>query len=261
MKRICSFFAGIGVCLAILVFLAGSANAAPQKTRDMAKKAKPAKLEAKAAEGFEEVDLFQAIEDGQIEAGIIQNNMKGGRLFIENKTDKPLNVRMPAAFGTRPIVSQMAQQRQDDIEQLFGAGGNGGIMGGGGFNIPSEKVVSMKYESVCLEYGKPVPTSRSNYELAKIDDVTSKEEVKEMCKLIGTGVDLGALQFSAWHMNSGVPVQRLASETVLRANGKRTTYFSQAQVKAGMIISQRARVVAQQNAQAAAESHSSSASE
>lgn len=260
MKRICSLFGGIGVCLAILMILSGPANAAPEKTREMAKKAKPGKIEA-AAEGFEEVDLFQAIEDGQIEAGVIQRNMKEGRLFIENKTDKPLNVRIPETFGTRPIASQMQIGRQDDIEQLFGTGGGGGIMGGGGgFNIPSEKVVSMKYESVCLEYGKPVPTSRSDYELAKIDEVTDKEEVKEMCKLIGRGVDLGALQFAAWHMNSGVPVQKLASETVLRANGKRTTYFSEAQVKAGMMISQRARTIAQQKAEAA-QTHSSSASE
>lgn len=247
MKRICSLFGRIGVCLAILVFLAGAANAAPEKTREMAKKSKPGKLEAKAAEGFEEVDLFQAIEDGQIEAGVIQKNMKEGRLFIENKSDKPLTVRIPATFGTRPIASQMQIGRQDDLEQLFGTGGSGGMMNN--MNIPPEKVVSMKYESLCLEYGKPVPNSRSNYELAKIEDVTDKEEVKEICKLIGTGVDHGSLQFAAWHLNSGVAPQRLASDTVLHANGKRTTYFSEAQVKAGMILSQRARAVAQQKAQ------------
>ncbi len=253
MKRIFSFLNGVGLCLAVFMVLSAPVSAAPAKTKEMAKKAKPGKLEAKAAEGFTEVDLFQAIEDGQIEAGVIQADMKKGRLFIENKSDQPLNVRIPTSFGTRPIAAQIGG-RTEDLEQLFGAGGTGGIMG---MNIPPAKVVSMKYESVCLEYGKPVPNSNSNYELAKIDDVTSKEEVKEMCTLLGTGTDLGALQFAAWHLNSGIPAQKLASDTVLRANGKRTSYFSEGQVKLGMMLSQRAIMVAKQKADAAAQAESS----
>ncbi|MBQ6107228.1 MAG: hypothetical protein IJK97_03380, partial [Thermoguttaceae bacterium] len=89
------------------------------KVKNLAKNAKVVKLTDKAAEGAQEVDLFQAIADDQIEVGVIQGNMKGGKLFVKNKTDKPLTVRMPKAIGTHPVMGQD-----------MGMGGQNQLMGG-----------------------------------------------------------------------------------------------------------------------------------
>ena len=245
-----SFLYGITLAAVFVGFsmMAGEAFSAPEKTNQMAKKAKRGKLEAKA-EGFEEVDLFAAIAEGKLDAGVIQKGMKDGMLFIENKSDKPLSVSVPQTFGTRPILGQNTfnQRTNNQNQQLFGSGGQNGMMGGGGrgmFNIPPEKVISMPYESLCLEYGKPVPTSASNYEIVSMDEVTDKEEVKQLCLLIGT-VDHSALQFAAWHMNSGTSVEKLAAETILRA-GRRIPYFSQQQIQIGLAAVQRSKLMAQQ---------------
>lgn len=232
------------------------------QVRAMAKNAKVQTLEMQAAEGSVEVDLFQAIEKDQLAAGIIQSGMKGGKLYLENKTDQPLSVRIPQAFGTRPILAQFGGggggSGSDDIEQLFGSNAGGGMGGGMGgvMNIPPEKVVAVKYQSVCLEYGKPVPDASSAYELAPLNEVTTKEDVKILCENLHR-VDLRAAQFAAWHMNSGTPVAHLASETILRPNGKRVPNFNAKEVQQGMMLIQMARQAAAEAAKKPEESLSS----
>ncbi len=228
------------------------------KVKNLAKDAQVAKLADKPMEGAEEVDLFQAIADDQIEVGILQPNMKGGKILVKNKTDKPLSVRMPKAFGTRPVMGQMAGGNQN---QLMGAGGmNGGGMNGGagGFqNVPAEKVVAVKYQSVCLEYGKPEPTPRVAYEICPIEECTEKPEVIAVVSALGS-VNLRSAQFAAWHLNSGVSVEHLASETVLHANGVTTTNFSQQEVLQGLQLIRMARATATQQNLPAMESASES---
>jgi len=46
----------------------------------------------------ETVDLFDATQAGTLEAWLIPENEAGGFVFIENKSDVPLTVQMPAAF-------------------------------------------------------------------------------------------------------------------------------------------------------------------
>lgn len=235
--------------------VSGQKAANRAQVRAMAKNAKVQSLDNQVAEGAVEVDLFQAIEKEQLAAGIIQSGMKGGKLYLENKTTQPISVRIPEAFGTRPILAQMGGgSGNDDIEQLFGSnagggmgGGGGGGMGGGFMNIPPEKVVAVKYQSVCLEYGKPVPDASSAYELAPLNDVTDKEDVKVLCENLHR-VDLRAAQFAAWHMNSGTPIAHLASETVLRPNGKRVPNFNAKEVRQGMMLIQMSRQIASERA-------------
>ncbi len=64
------------------------------------------------------VEMFAAMEAGQIGVKIIPKDSKLARIFVENKTDKPLTVRLPAAFVGIPALAQF--------------GGGGGGMGGGG---------------------------------------------------------------------------------------------------------------------------------
>ena len=247
-KSIHSVFYGTLLAVAFLM-LSGEAFSAPQKTREMAQKSKPAKFDATPAEGFEEVDLFQAIADGKVDAGVIQAGMENGKLFIENKSDKPISVKLPETFGTRPVLAQIGgagtfnRGNANNNRQLFGSGGMMG--GGGGFmNIPPEKVVAVKYQSLCLDYGKAVPTATDHYELATMDDVTDKEEVKQICKMLGH-VDQKSLQFAAWHLNSGTPIQTLMAETFLRS-GRRVNFFTPQQVQTALAAIQKAKVLAQQ---------------
>ena len=47
-------------------------------------------------EGHEVVDLFQAMEDGQIDVKLIPKDVRAANVFVTNKSDKPLAVKMPA---------------------------------------------------------------------------------------------------------------------------------------------------------------------
>lgn len=69
----------------------------------------------------EKVELFSAMESGQIETKVIATGPEHGNLLIKNTTDQPLTVQMPQAFVTVHVLKQ------------FGMGGGGmGGMGGGG---------------------------------------------------------------------------------------------------------------------------------
>ena len=54
------------------------------------------------------VDLFQAIDKGQVDVKVIPKDSSQLRVMIENKTDKPLTVKLPNAFAAVPILAQNA---------------------------------------------------------------------------------------------------------------------------------------------------------
>ena len=69
----------------------------------------------------EKVDLFDAVDGDQLAVKLIPNDAMSGTVLIENKTDKPLTVKVPEALVGVSVHSQ------------FGGGGmGGGGMGGGG---------------------------------------------------------------------------------------------------------------------------------
>ncbi len=69
----------------------------------------------------EEVELFAAIEAGQVSARLIPRNARSGNVLFENKTDKPLTIKVPDAVIGVPVKNAQ-----------FGGGMGGGGMGGGG---------------------------------------------------------------------------------------------------------------------------------
>lgn len=69
----------------------------------------------------EEVELFAAIEAGQVSARLIPQNARKGNVLFENKTDKPLTIKLPDAVIGVPVKNAQ-----------FGGGMGGGGMGGGG---------------------------------------------------------------------------------------------------------------------------------
>ena len=69
----------------------------------------------------ESVDLFEALDEGQLDVRIAAKDVNGGNVFIENKTDKPLTVKLPKSFVGVHV-----------LKQFGGMGGMGGGMGGMG---------------------------------------------------------------------------------------------------------------------------------
>ena len=127
------------------------------------------------------VNLFAAIDKGQVDVKVIPKDSSQLRVMIENKTDQPLTVKLPDAFAAVPILAQNAaggaKKNNNNNNQNQGVGGGmggGGMgMGGGGMgmggmmNIAPEKVGQLKVPTVCLDHGKgeprgpsPIPSSR-----------------------------------------------------------------------------------------------------
>jgi hypothetical protein len=205
---------------------------------------RPAKRAA-ADPDAKQVDLFQALDDGDIGVKMIMKDSKEGKLMIQNKTDKPLNVKLPEAFGAVPILAQQNQNRNNNNNnngaQAMGMGGGmggmGGGMGGGMFFVAPEKVAQAQLPGVCLEHGKQEPRPAIQYEIKPIEKVTDKPEVQELCRMLGKGqINQRAAQVAAWHLNNNMSWQTLAAKRLKFANGTSQPYFSPQEIQAGMQI-------------------------
>ncbi len=208
----------------------------------------------------EPVEFFAAIDAGQIEAKLIPKNAFGGTVLIENKTDKPLNVKVPEAAVGVPMNFQFGggggqqggfgggqqggqgggQQQQQGGGmgggQQGGFGGGGGQQGGGGggfFSVPPERVISLPFNSICLEHGKPEPTPSSRYKLVPVSQVSTDPVLYELLTVVGTGkVDSQAAQAAGWHLTDKMSFQQLAAKAMTHLGGQAPTpYFSQAQLQ------------------------------
>ena len=58
------------------------------------------------------VEMFAAIEKGDIAVKLIPKDSTQCQVLIENKTDKPLNVKLPEAFAGVPVLAQNAGRRR-----------------------------------------------------------------------------------------------------------------------------------------------------
>ena len=97
---------------------------------------------------------------------------------------------------------------------MGGGGMGGGGMGGGGFfSIPAEKVVSLQFNSVCLEHGKPEPSGNSKYTLVPLSRVNSDPVLYRLMTKVATGkVDSQAAQAAAWHLTDKMSFNELADK-------------------------------------------------
>lgn len=195
----------------------------------------------------ESVEMFAAIEAGQLEVKFIPQNSKQAQMFIENKTAKPLNVRLPDVFAGVPVQAQVlpfpgnrgpggfGQQQQGQLganqavggaiqnnqggggqnNNFFNGGGGGNGLNGGGagvFNVPSEKVGKVKVNCVCLEYGKDEPRAAIPYKLVRLEYVTSKPEVAAVLREYANGqYDQNVAQAAAWHAANDMTWEQLAA--------------------------------------------------
>lgn len=222
----------------------------------------------------EPVEFFEAMESGQIDSRLIPKNALGGNVLIENKTDKPLNIKLPEVAVGVPFHAQFGggggqqggfggqqggfgggqggggQQQQgggfggQQGGQQGGAGG--GLFGGGGggfggvgassqvtYSVPPERTISIPFTSVCLEHGKPEPTSASRYKLVPISQVSQDPVLYELLSMVATGkVDSQSAQAATWHLTDKMSHEQLAAEKVTHLGGQPPTpYFTQAQLQ------------------------------
>jgi hypothetical protein len=210
----------------------------------------------------EQVDLFEAMDAKQVNVRLIPKDAKGGIVLIENKTDKTLTVKIPDAVAGVSIHAQMGGMggmggggmggmggggMGGGGGQAMGGGMGGGGMGGGGmggggmggggmggmggggfFSIPAEKVVSVQFNSVCLEHGKPEPSGNSKYTLVPLSRVNSDPVLYQLMTKVGTGkIDSQAAQAAAWHLTDKMSFDELAAKVEEHLGEIHTTpYFS-----------------------------------
>lgn len=200
------------------------------------------------------VEMFAAMEKGEIAVRLIPKDSTQCKVLIENKTNQPLNVKLPEAFAGVPALAQIGgaggrsstrsssgnNQNQSMGGGMggmgMGGGGMGGMGGGGGFfNVPPEKVGKFDVTTVCLEHGKGEPRAAIPYEIKPLESFTSKPGVRELCELLGNGqLNQRAAQVAAWHLNNGMSWQELAAKQLRYANGTSRPYFTAEEMQGGM---------------------------
>ena len=165
----------------------------------------------------EEVELFAAVQQQQINVQLIPHDELQCRLLISNKTDKPLSVKLPASFAGVPVLAQIGQlpipgmgpgnNRNADpfnnnpaknAPQRVG-GGSGSMM----LNVPPESMRRVKLETVCLDHGNPVPRATIKYEIRPVAAAMDKAGVAEVCEMLGRHeISHRAAQLAAWHLSN-----------------------------------------------------------
>ncbi len=183
----------------------------------------------------ETVELFEALKAGRIAVKLIPKDSTEGRVFIRNKTRKPLNVKLPAAFAATPILAQMGG----------GGGGGGQGMGGGGgggmgmMNVPAEKELNVRVPCVCLEHGKPEPRPKMTYEVKPVTSFTKQPGIAELLARLGSGeIDQRAAQAAAWHLNNQMSWDELAEKKIDYVDGGSEPYFTDDELHQGMAAAQ-----------------------
>jgi hypothetical protein len=184
------------------------------------------------------VEMFAAIEQGDIAVKLIPKDSTQCKLLIENKTDKPLSIKLPEAFAGVPALGQAGAQKSSGGRRPQGVGGGAGGGGGMGmFNVPPEKVGQVNLPTVCLEHGKAEPRAGIPYQIEPLEKFTNEPGVRELCQMLGSGqMNQRAAQAAAWHLNNGMTWQQIAAERVRHLNGTSEPFFTPAQINTAMQI-------------------------
>ena len=223
--------------------------------------------------GFAEHEFFDAIDKGLIDVKFIARNDHAARLIIANKLKEGVNLRLPEAFAGVPevVLAQMGGGGfggggmggggtgigggggQSVGGGMGGGGMGGGGMGGGGmggggmFSIPPEKVGKFNVPVVCLDHGKPDPSSSKSYKIVPVDWYVQEPAVVELLKAFGRGeLQHDAAQAATWHLNNGLSWQQLAAKQQGTARSiVRPPYFAPRALQAAASYASEAQRLAQ----------------
>ena len=200
---------------------------------------------APVASAAQAAELFAAEAKGDVAVKYIPNDSRSAQVIITNQTSKPLSLRLPAAFAGVPVLAQMGMgMGGGGAAAGFGAGGIGGgpqatggglggqgmngmgggggagAAGGGAFSIPPQKTRVLRVTTVCLEHGKPEPSSRHPYKLAAVESFSSDPKLAIVLESLGRGeLSQKVAQAAAWHLSNGLSWEQLAAEKIDHAGG------------------------------------------
>lgn len=171
------------------------------------------------------VELFEALDAGQIEVQFIPANAAKANVIVKNMTDVAIAVELPNAFAAVPILAQLGPIGGQQQGQQGGGGQSvgGGIQGGGGqqqgfgfgnqfgggdrqkqggfMRIEPDKSRKTTATTVCLEHGKPDPRPRMAYQMIPIEEYTQDEKVIELCRQVGQReLPQRTAQAAAWNL-------------------------------------------------------------
>lgn len=218
-----------------------------------------------------EIDLFDAIESGDVDVKFVAKSDREAKIIIANKTKNPVALKLPEAFAGVPVAAQFGGGGGGLGGGGFGGGGGGGAQsvggglgggggglggGGGAFSIPAEKVAKLDVAVLCLEHGKRDPSSSKPYEIRPVDQVVDRPEVVELLTAFGTGkLDHGAAQAAVWNLNNDLSWTELAQKLTGTARSSvRNRYFTSQQINAAMAYAKESTRLANERRSSASES-------
>jgi len=170
----------------------------------------------------ETFDLLSTNE--QIKVKFIPQNEKQANIVIENNTDKPVSIRLPRSFAAVPVLAQAvgAGFNNGGIQPFNNGVGfnNGGIQQpqrvAGGFASTNEIHIkgngkkTIQVNTLCVDYGAPIPNPRITYELVNIDFVSSDSRLYSVIDMMTElTIDQKSAQILAWHINSKISIDSL----------------------------------------------------
>ncbi len=203
------------------------------------------------------VEMFAAIERGDIEVKLVVKDDTEANVLIKNKTKRPLNVGLPEAFAGVPVFAQLGaglgnnNNDGDDNNQNQAVGG--GMMGGhGGRHDGRHGIQCCARESWQIEGRMRLPGARQKdpnprvqYEIKKIDDFTKDAKVHEVLKMLASGkVPQRIAQAATWHFANDMSWDQLAAKKVNRLGVPDTAYFTQSELRAALQVSMAAEKLA-----------------
>ena len=297
MKQLLRISAAVSVALtAIIAFNAGVHGDTPtdqtKKTERLTSKQRMEKRRlarisksATPESGFESVEMFAAMESGDVEVIIKAKSAADSNVLVKNNSDKPLAIEMPATFSAVPVLRQAGfgggggrgggglggggfggGGGQQGIGGGFGGGGlggggfggggrgGGGLGGGGGgvFNIPPGKVGKVAVKTVCLEHGKKDPKSHIEYVIQPLEKLNSDPKVRQMIRMLAEDeISQNTAQAASWHVTDELSWQELAVKNRIESQmgGYSERYFNQNE----LLVAQQAVAVATERVKQLAE--------
>ena len=172
------------------------------------------------------IELFQAIDQGDVTVQFIALNSKQANVLIKNESDAPLQLRMPKAIAAAPVLGQFGQNQNQNpagggANQTIGGGigmghgrglGNGQGLGMGMMHIAPGKVRKLKARTVCLEHGKPDPQPRVAYRMIPLETFTEDPIITQVCQQLGAGqIQQTVAQAIVWHQANALTWTKLAN--------------------------------------------------
>jgi hypothetical protein len=219
------------------------------------------------------VEMFAAIEAGQIEVKFIPKDSTQARVMIKNTTKEPINVKLPEVFGGVPVLAQggvggpgggrgaggggsnsnSGSQNQSSGGGFGGGGGGFGGGGGGGFfNVAPEKVANLKVATVCLEHGKDEPRAAVPYKIVPLKEVNADPKLAALLKSFAEGeCPQHTAQAAAWHLTDNMSWDELAAKEIKRLGGASYAYFSSQEIRDAMAMVSAATIAAENEAKSA----------